>query len=1045
MEASQSIAGAETEFQKPSQLESIEYSEYEFDADVINFTYPKTVAPGWVDELSLGDNQSWLSATGVRNAFEEATSNFGLAETLNNVKDAAADILSSDSMPPLTAAVSGGPLGIAGGILIWLVFRDGDLDSEEVFDALLDVDLTPEAREQLERAHNLPPGTIKTFCELATEDTLDAIAQLQDDTPEDLRADIQIIESQFGEIRETVEALDAQIRTYDEILNIERATDGVDTIEQSLEDDEATVLDLDHEDVDVAEIPYQAGDDGCDERERIREAVASGGLILLRGPHGTGKTTAAFQAFRDLQREGYDIQLPQFSEEFARTVYEYSLGNDTEETILFNSFRTGTATVNDVNHIGWLLDWLDDDVCQAVVIECRAEAYTSLVQQAGQRLSNEHKNDYWKEKAEITFDRFSSGDKQSAYIEAICEWVLDQVGYDGEKRTKIIDDAVSFAEGNPEVAKIATRFEVSDSGMLSDSNIETPDDLLWHDIQRVVNSKGGPVFHRLCGVREANTSQLISLADAEVEEVSALARLLVGYLGGEIRETVRSTNGDPSLFGDESWTVSPDIYAETVFRREGIKRDEPAIGTYITNIALNDQTELYPNLAENLVIAHEYGQQWDQSQLVDAVEKEANDFLREIPQSDITPAEYCQCTERLAFGGLPVNPEVIETNAELLHDGTTERVTDIDGDVDAAQLMMNYLSLSWINHDPTTDVGVHDDYCVTFSKMARLYQEKQDEHPGQFLENVYSMAISHLADTYPDPTTDRAQSWLTELQTRATTAATSDDQPDDPGQFLANVYSMAISNLAETYPDPTTDRVRSWLTELQARATTAATSDDHDTHPGQFLENVYSMAIKNLADTYPDPTTDRVQSWFGGIVIQLQQVAGVNTHSHSREYFISKTFSMAIGQVLKLPHQTAAQWYPALVTRAVDTVDVDTIPQFCRTRESIHEQDDRDMAMMHVRFSDTVLLGATEHPEQLGTDYNDRVDRVSAVFAATTDLIWKQTGLSGEYFEHLISAVEDVEQEDPSFYADLVDQTHNRLDETHDNPIASLDWQEAFR
>ena len=358
---------------------------------------------------------------------------------------------------------------------------------------------------------------------------------------------------------------------------------------------------------------------------------------------------------------------------------------------------------------------------------------------------------------------------------------------------------------------------------------------------------------------------------------------------------------------------------------------------------MNDQTELYPNLAENLGIAHEYGQQWDQSQLVDAVEKEANDFLREIPQSDITPAEYCQCTERLAFGGLPVNPEVIETHAELLHDGTTERVTDIDGDVDAAQLMMNYLSSYWINHDPTTDVGVHNDYCATFSKMARLYQEKQDENPGQFLANVYSMAIS------------------------------------------------------------------------------------------------------NLAETYPDPTTDRVQSWFGGIVIQLQQVAGVNTHSHSREYFISKTFSMAIGQVLKLPRQTAAQWYPALVTRTVDTVDVDTIPQFCRTRESIHEQDGRDMATMHVRFSDTVLLGATEHPEQLGTDYNDRVDRVSAVLAATTDLIWKQTGLSGEYFEHLISAVEDVEQEDPSFYADLVDQTHNRLDETHDNPIASLDWQEAFR
>jgi hypothetical protein len=49
------------------------------------------------------------------------------------------------------------------------------VDSEDVFDALLDVNLTPEAKEQLERANNLPTVTIETFCELATEDTLDAI------------------------------------------------------------------------------------------------------------------------------------------------------------------------------------------------------------------------------------------------------------------------------------------------------------------------------------------------------------------------------------------------------------------------------------------------------------------------------------------------------------------------------------------------------------------------------------------------------------------------------------------------------------------------------------------------------------------------------------------------------------------------------------------------------------------------------------------------------------------------------------------------------
>jgi hypothetical protein len=829
IEASQSAAGREDEFQKPSHLESIEYSKYEFDADAISFTYPKTVAPGWADELTLDASQSWLSATGVRNAFDEATSNFGLAETLNNVKDAATDVLSSDSMTPLTAAVGGGPLGIAGAILMWLVFRDGDLDSEEVFDALLDVELTPEARERLERAHNLPPGTIETFCELATKDTLDAIAQLQEDTPEEMRADIQTIESQFGEIQKTVEALEAQIRTYDEILDIERATDGIDTIEQSLEDDEATVLDLDHEEVDVAEIPYQAGDDGRDEREQLRGAVASGGLVLLRGPHGTGKTTAAFQAFRDLQRDGYDIQLPQFSEEFARSVYEYSLSDDTEGTVLFNSFRIGTATVNDITHIGWLLEWLDDGLCQAAVIECRAEVYRSLKQQTDRDLSNDLKKGYWNEKTEITFDRFSSDDERSAYVKDICEWVLAQVGYNGDEEEKIIHEAVSFAEGNPEVAKIATRSAALDSAMLSDSNIQTPDDLLWHDIERVVrDSKVGPLFNRLCGVREANTSQLNSLVDGEM---SILARLLVGYLGGDIRETVRRTDGDPTLFGDESWTVSPDIYAGTVFRREGITGDDAAIGTYISDIALNNQTELYLNLAENLVIAHEYGRVWDQPQLVNAVEQEANDFLRGIPRSDITPAEYVQCLERIAFGGLPVDPVVIETHAELLHSGTTERVTDIDADVNAAELMLNYLSALLTNHDPTTGIEVHDNYDSAFCTIACSYKESHVENPGHYLANVFSMAIKNSADRYPDPTTDHVQTWLDQLQTRATNAAQSDDHDTDPGLFLRSVYSMAIRYLSDTYPDPTTNRIQAWLDQLQTRATTAAQSDDHKRVP----------------------------------------------------------------------------------------------------------------------------------------------------------------------------------------------------------------------
>ena len=159
--------------------------------------------------------------------------------------------------------------------------------------------------------------------------------------------------------------------------------------------------------------------------------------------------------------------------------------------------------------------------------------------------------------------------------------------------------------------------------------------------------------------------------------------------------------------------------------------------------------------------------------------------------------------------------------------------------------------------------------------MARLDEAAHDaadihpDGPASFLANVYSMAIKNQSDTYDDP--EAVAEWVARLDEAAHDAA--DIHPNRPAVFLANVYSVAITNLADTYPDPTTDRVQAWLAELTDRATTAAQSDDHNLHPGQFLANVYSIVFKNLADTYPDPTTDRVQAWLVELTDRLPRVA----------------------------------------------------------------------------------------------------------------------------------------------------------------------------
>jgi len=53
--------------------------------------------------------------------------------------------------------------------------------------------------------------------------------------------------------------------------------------------------------------------------------------------------------------------------------------------------------------------------------------------------------------------------------------------------------------------------------------------------------------------------------------------------------------------------------------------------------------------------------------------------------------------------------------------------------------------------------------------------------------------------------------------------------------------------------------------------------------------------------------------------------------------------------------------------------------------------------------------------------------------------------LSREYFEKFVEAVERVRDDDPTLYDDLVGSVPELLDERHDNLIAGLDWQEAFR
>jgi hypothetical protein len=109
-----------------------------------------------------------------------------------------------------------------------------------------------------------------------------------------------------------------------------------------------------------------------------------------------------------------------------------------------------------------------------------------------------------------------------------------------------------------------------------------------------------------------------------------------------------------------------------------------------------------------------------------------------------------------------------------------------------------------------------------------------------------------MTDVY-DP--DEAEAWLDELADRAVTAATDDRHGDPAKEFLENVYSMAIKMLADQYAP---GEVEAWLDELDDRAVTAATDDWHGVSSDRFQAK---YVYKSILQVIPDSGLLRLDPW----------------------------------------------------------------------------------------------------------------------------------------------------------------------------------------
>lgn len=82
-----------------------------------------------------------------------------------------------------------------------------------------------------------------------------------------------------------------------------------------------------------------------------------------------------------------------------------------------------------------------------------------------------------------------------------------------------------------------------------------------------------------------------------------------------------------------------------------------------------------------------------------------------------------------------------------------------------------------------------------------------------FLEPVCSLALTDLAETDPDPDTERVQHWLDRLQKHI--PHSQDDHLPATTGFVAHVTALALARIGAS---PAVDRQRAWATELLERA-----------------------------------------------------------------------------------------------------------------------------------------------------------------------------------------------------------------------------------
>ncbi len=1101
-----------------------------------------TATQGWLTE-SL---REYVGATGLSMAttpfktLGKKAAEYGQAITSGEVAlDADIDretvaALAGSAAPTAISALSGSlPFVVAFGLLLWRANPGNDMAdlADDLFDHLLDDRLTPLDKARLETGLGLPPRTLDALDSIddhVESQFIDAFASLPA-----LQSDVEAMQAELRDHRDRLEAVEDGLANLAEEIyrGREKATEGLAHLETRLQNEEEVLLGERVHPDDVEYLPDEDGNKVDQLRDRLEDDTTD--VVVLRGPHGSGKTTAAYKACRDLtdgDDNNYEVRLPRFGE---ATSVEQVIESSDKHTILYANFQTevglGAAgdnerqvevgTVASGQQLRELQSWSCDH--GTVIIECRDELHNSFTDKAPKKFAQAER-DTREDATSITFERF---DKKADAVRETTRWALDVLDYEGEYET-VVDEVVDLANGNIEIAKLAARYAATEGEQLS--AFGSAMELVHHDVQPVLDADAdhgdvGEIYEQVCVTPGVQTRELVDLFEGNITKC---AKTLAGYLGGDITDAENTTDdvGDGetaagwhdygpsdttmSVNPDDSWRPRPIIYGRAVVEYEvfrttaGNVQPDPNeiredLDKYLGRYEATDDPEFaLVRLARSLGGLYGRARKRDDDDLASAIYKVGvkwlltdgvNDQLAisdEMDDDEVARRTdlFVRTIRTLLSHDVPVPATIFEQNtAQFLHGAQIEAdraettpVTVIENlfayaltnsrdigpeQLTALQSLLPELAAA-CNKGFDANLGqfLENVYAMALSKLANKsvnpngeavaewvdeleeraeamagHDDAHNDPAGQFLENVYAMALSNLVDKSATPDGEAVTEWVDELEERAEAMAGRDDAHNDPaGQFLANLYAMALSKLADKSANPNEEAVTEWVDELEERAEAMAGRDDaHDLPARQLLENLYAMALSKLADKSATPDGEAVTEWVDHIAEQVGEVAASDTHSKPQAEFVAWTYGFGVARVLPGDSERPTVWGQTLADHTVNILpdsELDTFYDAARIGLMQEPNFDGLPWLVGDVLDRTV---AAESP--VGESRDQRVELVGGLVADIAEGFWslgQHDSFESDVFRALTARVGAVASTNVEFFHDLASRVADSLADT---------------